>query len=710
MADVKDAIDFMNDVTDAETIIRNHALEDAKFRYGDQWPNYAVAARGLDRPQLTINETDGYCRQVINNIRQQRPRMNPHPTGAGGSIEVSKVIKGLLRHIEVNSGADNAYDTAADWAVTTGTGYFRIVNDYTREDSFDQDLYIRAIYNPFSVYFDPNSMAPDGSDASQALITDLMSKGAFQKQYPGAAMASITQRGTGDEDPDWVTRDDIRLAEYMYVDRSRARLVKLSDGRVMYDDALPKAIEAHEIAQALMPVMQRTPLMVVGDRQSFKRVVKWQKQTAFEILDERDLPFRYIPVVPVYGVRTFLEGKRDRMGLVRFAKDPQVMINFWQTTITEALALAPKAKWLMAEGQDENHENEWAHANISTAPVLRFKSTDIDGKPFIPQRIQPEQPPVGAFEAAFMASQNMQRVVGMFDPEMQRGTDPKSGKAIRQERMQSDNSNFHFYDNLTGSLMHAGRICLSGFPAIFDTQRVQRIIGDDGRPKLTTINEKQLDQAGAVVKVLNDVRVGEYDIVMETGPGYDTKRQEAAEYMMQLLATPLGEKVAQVGDDLIVRNMDFSGADALADRLAAANPFSQVDQMGEIPPEQLKIRLAGAQMQLQQAQKVIQDQGLQLKYRGDIEQMRQAGETRREHMRSVTKAHDINERNLSMQHSVETKAVSAQNVAEINAFAKILTDQVGLSHESMLAVMDHVIQLRDMELQQKTAENASAQP
>jgi hypothetical protein len=115
-------------------------------------------------------------------------------------------------------------------------------------------------------------------------------------------------------------------------------------------------------------------LTVVDERPSYKKTIKWKKMTAIQVIEERDWPGRYIPVVPCYGRKVVVGNRTKKFGMIRHAKDPQRMYNFWQTSLTESIALAPKAKWIMAEGQDEGHENEWAQANIKSTPYLALQA------------------------------------------------------------------------------------------------------------------------------------------------------------------------------------------------------------------------------------------------------------------------------------------------------------------------------------------------
>lgn len=689
MADVKDAVDFLRQANDAEADWRQEALLSLQFRFISQWPDYAIASRGLERPQLTINETNTYIKKVCNAQRAQRPRGKASPVDDRADLKIAKTITGLGRHIEVNSDADNAYDGAFEFAATMGKGYISLRTDYISDHSFDQDIFICTEDNPFAIYFDPNSSEPDGSDATRALKTAMMRKEAFRLAYPGAQDSSFQERGRGDSDTEWETEQDIRLAEYYYIDRVRAKLVKLSDGTVVWADQVEKDLA----------LMAQLGLTVVGERESFKTKVRWCKQTAMEVLEEKVIPGRYIPIVPVYWTRVVIDGKVKVRGLVWDAMDPQRMVNFWHTAITETLAMAPKPKWLIAEGQDEDHEKEWAAANISPTPTLHYKPTDVQGNAVPPpQRIAPDQPPAGFIEAAFMASQNLSRVLGVFDPAVRGGAQHKSDKTLNAERAQSEMTNFDGYDNLTRSIKHVWRIMLGWFPTVYDVQRVQRIIGEDGREQMVTLNHKQVDPAtGAIVKVLNDVTVGNYDVVMQTGPGYDTKRQEGVAGMIDLMSTPLGEKVAAVADDLIVRQMDFPGADLIADRLAAANPLSKIDEQSDVPP-QAQMMIAGLQQKLQQAMKMIQDLEMDRKYRGSIEQMRQQGATQREHLKSVTAVHDTETIAATRAHDVESKAVTAQNVEEIKGLVSLMLKHIDT------AQLEREIAARNVEQQIKAAE------
>jgi hypothetical protein len=607
---------------------------------------------------LTINKVDAYVRQICNQIRQQRPRIKVQGMNNEADAKLADILSGVCRHIEYQSSADVAYDTASEYAVKMGWGYFRVMTDYISPDSFEQEIYIRPIDNPFTVYFDPNSQLPDGSDAERCLITTVVSKKTFRAMYPGKDDGQgFTSRGTGDSDSEWVTKEDVRIAEYFYTVRTPAKLVLLSDGTSVFDDELPAP-----------EVLAEAGITIIEKRDTYKKQIKWCKLTAMEILEERDWAGKYIPVIPVYGQSCIIDAKHKKFGLVRMAKDPQRMYNYWTTALTESVALAPKAKWVMAEGQDEGHENEWAQANIKAMPVLRYKQTDTEGRQApAPQRLQPEPPPAGIVTATQGMSNDLMTVVGIYDPsQLPQGN--MSGKAIAGQQQQVDMVNFHYYDNLTRSIAYCGRIILDLIPKIYDTERVMRIIGADEKPEIITLNQRVTTEEG-VEKILNDVSVGRYDVVMDTGPGFATKRGEAVEAMMTLLAAD--PNLMATAGDLIFRNMDFPGADIIADRMAATNPLAQIDEKSDIPP-QVQMQLAQSKQMIEQLQQQLQQMGMDLKYGQSVAETKERAATARKLMDVTARAHNTETMAEVKVNDQNTRSITSQNKTEIDAIVKML--------------------------------------
>jgi hypothetical protein len=642
------AMEFLRQVNDVDSNNRAEALDDVRFSNGDQWPVDVQNSRLLEaRPCLTINKVDAYCRQIVNQIREQRPRIKAHGMNTQTNEKQAQIITGICRHIELQSDADQAYINAVDYAVRMGWGYIRVHTDYVKDDSFDQEIYIRPIENPFTVYFDPNSIMADGSDAERCLITTLISKKSFSAMYPDAEIdQGFVSRGTGDVMGDWVQKEEIRIAEYWYTVRESVELLQLSDGSSIYADDVDKDL------------MEKLGVEVINQRSTIRKKIKWAKVTAMQVLEEGEWAGRYIPIIPVYGQSTIVQGKHKRFGLVRMAKDPQRMYNYWSTALTETVALAPKAKWILAEGQDEGHEQEWAEANNASKPYLRYKQTDIDGRPAPPPvRQSPEQPPTGVMAAMQSMNLDLQAVIGIYDPnQLPQGI--QSGKAIQGQQMQADMTNMHYYDNLTRSIRQVGRVILDLIPHIYDTERAMRIIGDDGKPEIMTINERKMDESG-IERILNDMSVGEYDVVMDTGPGYNSKRLESVDAMMALFqAEP---SLVQVAGDLLVRNMDFPGADVIADRMAINNPLAQIDDMSEIPPA-IQMKLKQGEAQVQQLTQQLQQAQMMIQQRQDIEQVKQDNETKRELMRQTTKGHDTE---MRVQSAMQETVVKTETQKEI---------------------------------------------
>jgi hypothetical protein len=591
----------------AEQDIRRDALEDMKFAAGDQWDPQVRASRELKRrPCLTINRLPQFIRQVTNDQRQNRPSIKAHPVDDQGDIETAKVIQGIIRHIEYNSNADTARDTAFEGAVRGGFGYYRVVTQYESPTSFNQEILTKRIRNPMAVFFDPNSTEPDGSDANFAFVVETLSKEDFKRQYPKAKLSQSGEWETIGNDPSgWMEGNTCRVAEYFYKEYREATLVQLSGGEVVEESKLQEFAEKAAMRTGMSP-----DLTVVNRRQTQLPSVRWCKLALGEILEETDWPGIYIPIIPVYGEELVIDGKRILKGIIRDAKDSQRMLNVWKSAETETIGLAPKAPWVADAKTIEGYEHIWQSANTESYSVLPFNSRP-DAPP--PQR-QAFEPAVQAItQAAMLAADDLKATTGIYDAALGAKSNENSGIAIQRRNIQAQTSNFHFTDNLTRSIRHEGRIYVDLIPHIYDTARAARIIGEDGEQKIVKLNQPTGETSKDGKPLIYDLSVGKYDVTVDLGPSFASKRQEAAASMLDLAKTV--PQLMQAAPDLVAKSLDWPGAQELAERLKKTVPPNLIDDPAnkngqQIPPQVQQQMTQMGQMVEQLTQKLhaAQDQ------------------------------------------------------------------------------------------------------
>lgn len=578
---------------------RKAGLDDLRFKAGQQWPPDVGAQRATDRrPMLTVNKIPTFVHQITNDQRQNRPAIDVAPVGEKGDREVAKMYKGMIRAIERDSSADIAYDTAFESAVSNGWGYFRILTEYESDDSTDnQVIVIKRIRNPFTVYLDPNMQEPDGADARFGFVTEMAPKDEFESEYPDAQPVNFDISGEGESYKSWIGKEEVRVAEYYELTFKKRERVILSNGADVWEDELHEDVEAAIDAGRM--TIEKTRTVNVP-------TLMWYKVTAVEVLEREESIFRWIPIIPVIGNEIDIEGKVKLSGIIRDAKDPQRMLNYWRTLMTEVVALAPKAPFIVEEGQIEGHEAQWKNANLKNYPYLAYKGTSVSGKPAPPpQRQQFASVPAGIVQASQDAAQDMMATTGIrFDATMNERMVDESGKAVRELRRSGDLGNFHYVDNLGRSLKHAGRIIVDAIPKVYDTKRTLMILREDGEEETVTLDphapkpyaETQAGD-GKKMKTFNP-NAGKYGVTVVIGPSYATKRIEAAQSMLDFArAMP---QTASLIADLIAKNQDWEGAQEMADRLAKALPPNLLTPDQKDIPPQIQAVLQNMQQQIQQ--------------------------------------------------------------------------------------------------------------
>jgi len=591
---------------------RDDMLEDLQFcdpTNPQQWQDEVLRARqnprdGI-RPCLTFDRTNQFVYQVVNKSRQNRPSIKYLPADSQADVKAADVMQGVARQIEYQSRASVAYDTAIDSSARCGLGFIRLITETEDEALNTQTLKIKRVANPMNVLMDPDSTEPDGSDQRYAFVFEDMPRELFEEQYPDVVPAEWNIGSYGE----WLTRDCIRVAEYMWIEVDKTTVQVTPDGKRYTEDEYWAAWQNGNEQTAPTDLTQATVT---------KKRVMWAKITCTDVLEKSEFPAEHIPVIPVIGAESFVNGKRKFAGLVRRAKDPQRSYNYERSSFIERVALAPKAPYLAAVEAIAGYESQWQNANTSNKSVLPFNARDGEGNPLpIPSRTDPATIETGWASAAQQSIGDLQAAFGMFEANLGQPSNETSGRAILARAKEGDTATYHYDDNLNLSIAMVGKIIMEAVPRVMDTRRVVRTLGDDSVSSFVVV-DPDMNMAYAETqdgKIHINPTMGKYDVFVVAGPSFTTRRQESAEAIAQLVnGNP--QILALLGDEW-VKMMDWPNADKLSQRFKALLPpevkaseqtegeapeVAQVKQEAEQMMQQMAQALEEAQTQLQELQ------------------------------------------------------------------------------------------------------------
>ena len=582
---------------------RIQSVEDTRFVMGDsdngwQWPEQVRLLReGSQRVVLTVNVTAQHCNQIINQIRQNRPSAKVLPVDSGADVKTAELLGGLLRQIQSHSRADDAHDIAAEHAIYGGEGYWRVLTEYESPKSFKQRIRVAAITDPTMVYVDPHTQTPDKSDAEWGFVVEDITKEQCKRDHPGVDPTSWVQDGQSG----WVTTDTIRRAEYFWCEYVKDEALLLADGQ--------------EILRSDLQGQELPPEMIVDKRDTFRKQWWWAKLLGGETepLDKKEWPGSYLPIISCIGKEINVKGQIVRKGIVRDLKDPARMVNYSYSAAVESVALQNDVPYIAAAESIKGYETEWGQANRTTAAYLPFNAYDDDDRQLPPpQRQQPAIMPAAQVQMLELSVEQMRAASGQQNANFGIRSDAQSGIGIQRLKQQGEVATFHFPDNLSRALRYEARVILDLVPKIYDTKRVIRVLGLDGDVDVATLDPEQQQAYGEKMNALAkdaekifNPNVGEYDVVIDTGPSYATQRQEAFQAMTELASQR--PELLQIAGDIIMRAADFPMAQELAERLKKTIPPQLLEDEGknhQIPP-QVQAQLEQMQQQMEQMKQML---------------------------------------------------------------------------------------------------------
>jgi portal protein len=614
---VAEARERFKSCQDWEDSFRSNYEFDKRFDAGDstnlfQWPDNLYQDRNKrNKPCLTVNKVHQLVLHETNRAKQNPVGIVVRPVGNGATYKAAEILEGIIRHIEYISNATDAYDTATKSQVIGGIGFWRVMTDYADESSFDQEIFVRRISNAMSVYLDHDIIEFDGSDARFGFVFKDEPKDSFDKQYPKFKDKLLNTTPLGDDmnQQNWFAKADgkhIRVVEYYRRTEKNDKLHLLDNGLTVYESEVKDR-----------KLMDELDAATVQSRDVIRHEVEWFLIAGDEIITRQKWAGKFIPLVRVVGEETVIDGIMDRKGIVRSCIDSQRMYNVMNSAAVEHVGMQTKVPWLVAAEAIESNEQMWATANTENHAYLVYNALNEAGEQTIPipQRTEPPQYAPAYQQALMQAAQDMMASSGVYQAELGQESNERSGKAINARVSYGSNATSHFPHNLGIAIRFTGKIILDLIPKIYDTQRVLKVLGQDGTEQTVGIDPSQpqahqevdgLDYESfspqAVALAINPA-VGLYDVEADTGPSYGTKRQETFNAISQVLQE--NPQLTTIIGDLFFRSSDFYLADEMAERLKNMVPSQALGQGPSPELQQAQMHLANQHQVIDALQKEV---------------------------------------------------------------------------------------------------------
>lgn len=585
--------------------LREDVVEDIRFAYvdGGQTNDPFYGSDGNERPEYVINRVLHPLNQINGRYRANKISCQVSGCTSDADSKVAEIFNGLGRKIESVSNADEIYSKSFNHIAAGGYSAWMVENDFVNETSFDQELKIVPIRDPFyNVWGDPASDTDDSRDWNYGFVFKHMSKIDFKRKYPDAEIVDADfVRGlhTTTNRFNWFSDTTVKVAEYYRVVFKPKTLLLLDDGTVLEENDQTKRILDELLEQGIN---------VKQTRKVKKRVVQRYRVSGREVLEGPfTWPGRWIPIVECFGYNFFLDNVLHYRGKVKFAKDAQMLYNYAILRLVELHDPIVATKTQMAED-----ENLYLRFNELRPSVLPFTPDPQHQIP--PQRMSSQAGGSPELQANLTLLQQadfaIKATMGDFGASLGIPETDQSGIAIRQLQAQADEGSFDLIDSLSRSIKYTWDLIVDAAPAIYDRERQVAVITDDGEDELVFINKQVVDRQTGEKVVLNDLSKGQYCVEVTVGPSTQTQKQ----FQLTLLndARAKDQLLNSVSSDVFVKLLELPSSSELVKRIRKQLVSNGVAEPNEEEQEQiaeterqkqqdpmLQLQLQVAQLQMQ---------------------------------------------------------------------------------------------------------------
>lgn len=504
-------------------------------------------------------------RKIENDYRQNRIVPDFRPDGPNSNDKTADTLDGMHRADSYKFKSQQARDNAVFEAIAGGFGAYRLTNEL--EDPRDKDNDAQRI-NPAAlipdadqtVFFDIGAKLYDKADARFAFIRTSYTRSTYEDEWEGKS--SDFPEGVTWVCRDWFRPDVVTVAEYYEREDVDDKLWILTHEL----SGEERRVWASDMEDGDLAEYKRDGFKARSQKRQRCRVHKYILSGA-EVLEDCGLiAGECIPIVPVYGLRYFVDGIERWKGYTQDKMDDQRLFNSCVSKLMETNSLAPREVPIFDPEQiDQAIADEWANANIKRSPYLLAHSLrGPDGTIIASGPIGMVQPP----QLAPVTATLIQLAATNLTEDLQDADEVKantSAEAMDLAATRVDAKSGIYLDNIRQSVQREGEIYLSMASEVYvEEGREVETMDEDGGDGRATLAEPFTDPKTGNHMVINDLTTGRYKVIVSVTEATATRRDKTVKAMLNLaeVATAAQDmELAQASLLTAVLNVDGEGSD-----------------------------------------------------------------------------------------------------------------------------------------------------
>lgn len=511
--------------------------------FGKQWVDTDIAAlQRFRRPALTINKIKTTVSTVLGEQISNRSEISFRPRGGTRNAATADILSKVFKQISDNNQLQWVRSDVFLDGMVSSRGFYDVRIQFN--DSLEGEVEISQL-NPNCVLLDPDACSYDPEKWSEVFVTSWMTADEIEVlhdkkkadilrnrdgssfEYGGDSIADLslydTFAGEGRKQPSYVENDrdtDTHVVRCIRViDRQYRKLRKVRHfvNPVTGDlRAIPEGWDDDRIAA----VRQAAGLEVM---EKVVRAIRWTVTADDVVLKDEWSPYEHLTVVPYFPY--FMYGKTA--GMVEDLLGPQELLNKATSQELHVINTTANSGWKVKAGSLTNMTvEELEQKGAQTGLVLEVAEVnDVE-------KIQPNQVPTGLDRVTFKAEEHIKSVSGVNDSMQGFDREDVAARAIEKKRQAGSTSTLSKpLDNLIRSDFYLARNILSLIQRFYTEPRILTITGDDMTGEA---QEVPINQPTPTGEILNDLTIGEYDVVITSVPHRETLEDSQFEQAVAL--------------------------------------------------------------------------------------------------------------------------------------------------------------------------------